>query len=283
MGADGLGCISCHNLYGAKSLGIPAIDLATVPDRIQPSWFKKYLLDPAELRPGTRMPTFFENGKSTLTKVFRGNANQQIEAIWVYLREIDQTRLPVGMEDNENYELVPTDKPIILRTFMKDVGTHAIAVGYPEGVHIAFDALNCRLSIAWRGKFIDAESTWSDRFSPQAKPLNEKYKLSSPGMPIEIAPGSSNEVGVDFRFKGYRLDDAGIPTFLYSLTANGEVVSIEEKISALEDGKITRQFRIRGNVKTRLFYNPGPFGDLPMQIPPSTDVYNFTVHWKVSL
>ena len=48
---------------------------------------------------------------------------------------------------------------MLLRTFMKGVGTHAIAVEYPEGIHAAFDALKVRFALAWRGRFLDAEST----------------------------------------------------------------------------------------------------------------------------
>src|SRR5690606_40462280 len=64
------------------------------------------------------LPIFFPEGKSTFPDLWNGDANKQIEALWIYLREIDQTRLPVGMEDDTNYELVPADRPILLRTFI---------------------------------------------------------------------------------------------------------------------------------------------------------------------
>ncbi|MFP6581021.1 MAG: cytochrome c [Candidatus Hydrogenedentota bacterium] len=283
MGTEGFGCVSCHNLYGAKSLGIPAIDLATVPERIQPSWFKEYLLDPAELRPGTRMPTFFEDGKSTFRKVFGGDANKQIEALWIYLREIDQTRLPIGMEDNGNYELVPTDKPIILRTFMKDVGTHAIAVGYPEGVHIAFDALNCRLAMAWRGRFIDAESTWSDRFSPEAEPLSEERFLVSKGMPIGVTPKASGVLGREagYHFLGYRLNDEGLPTFVYSIALEDELISVEELVRVRKNGQIVRRFTIAGDRKTVLYVRSGAANAIPFVVQPSSRSMTVELNWNL--
>jgi mono/diheme cytochrome c family protein/cbb3-type cytochrome oxidase cytochrome c subunit len=283
MGTEGFGCVSCHNLYGEKSLGIPAIDLATVPERIQPSWFKEYLLDPAELRPGTRMPAFFEDGKSTITQVFRGNANQQIEALWIYLREIDQTRLPIGMEDNENYELVPKDKPIVLRTFMKEVGTHAIAVGYLEGVHIAFDALNCRLAMAWRGKFMDAESTWSDRFSPEAEPLSDKRFLAAKGMPIGVTPEASGVLGAEagYRFLGYKLNHEGMPTFIYSIVLKDELISIEELVTVRENGQVVRRFTISGDRKTALYVRPGAVNAVPFEVQPSNRSMTVELNWNL--
>ncbi len=253
MGTEGLSCISCHGLQGEKSLGIPAIDLALTTERLEPGWFMAYMLDPPSLRPGTRMPSFFEGNKSTFTKLFGGNAVQQVEALWIYLRELDQTRLPVGMEGDEDYTLVPTDRPIVLRTFMKNVGTHAIAVGYPEGIHIAFDALNVRLAMAWRGAFIDAESTWANRFSPFAEPLGEDVHELMVGMPFAVLDNADapwpDTVGKDagYRFKGYTLDEKKVPTFHYTITAGNQVIPVDEKISIHKQG-IRRRFSFPNGV-----------------------------------
>ena len=56
---------------------------------------------------------------------------------------------------------------------MKDVGAQAITVGNPQGIHYAFDARHARLTLAWRGQYIDAHATWADRFNPFAEPLSE--------------------------------------------------------------------------------------------------------------
>ena len=261
MGTEGLSCISCHGLQGEKSLGIPAIDLALTTERLEPEWFMAYMLDPPSLRPGTRMPSFFEGNKSTFTKLFGGNAVQQVEALWIYLRELDQTRLPVGMEGNEDYTLEPTDRPIVLRTFMKGVGTHAIAVGYPEGINIAFDALNVRLALAWKGAFIDAESTWSDRFSPFAEPLGKEVHELMAGMPFAVLPTEDSPwpeaVGRDagYRFKGYTLDENGIPTFHYTLTSDKQIISVNEQLS-IHKQSIRRRFSFPDGVGSGLAFRP---------------------------
>ncbi len=240
MGTDGLSCITCHDLSGARSLGIPAIDLALTPGRIQPSWFKQYLLDPASLRPGTRMPAFFAEGKSSFPGLFGGDANKQIEALWIYLREIEQTRLPVGMEDDTNYELVPAERPIVLRTFMEGVGAQAIAVGFPQGVHVAFDARFPRFALAWTGKFIDAESTWADRFSPFAKPLGDVFSLFPDGPPVANlvrADAAWPEENV-LRFRGYTLDADGTPAFLYQTP---EGVDIHDRLQPTDESHLRRR------------------------------------------
>ena len=237
MGADGLNCINCHGLRGHASTGMPALDLADTLERLQPDWFKRYLLDPDSSRPGTLMPTFFEAGKGTLTEVLEGDADKQIEAILTYLKELDQTRLPVGMEPEEFFDLVPEDRPILLRTFMEGVGTHAIAAGFPQGVHFAFDALEVRSKLLWRGRFLNAESTWSNRFSPFVQPLSEDRVKLPETMPLaSLESGQSpwpDRLGkkAGYRMGGFRVSPAGEPTFLYSFRG----IAVQERLLPADD------------------------------------------------
>ena len=48
------------------------------------------------------------------------------------------------MHTDWHWELV-RERPIVLRTFMPDVGPRALAVGYPGRVSVAFDSATCRL------------------------------------------------------------------------------------------------------------------------------------------
>ncbi len=242
MGTEGLGCVTCHNLNGHRSLGIPAVDLAFVPARLQPAWFKQYMLDPASLRPGTRMPAFFLEGKSQGSKLFNGNANQQIEALWIYLREVNETRLPFGMENTASFELKPRDYPLMHRTFVQDVGTHAIAVGFPAGIHYVFDALRMGPAEVWRGRFIDAESAQADRFSPFVKPLGEAVATLPSGIGLATSlegPWTRDSM----RFLGYRLDEGRVPIFQYAIGS----VQVEESLRPDESGtSFQRRLRFSG-------------------------------------
>ena len=217
IGTMGLGCIVCHQLGGHKSLGIQGTDLAHAPDRLRPEWFRDYLIEPARFRPGTRMPSFWPNGKAT-SKVLGGNTERQIDSLWVYLKERDQTRLPIGLEDKGSFELIPDGEPIVFRTFMESAGSHAIAVGFPEGAHAAFDAEQVRWALLWRGKFLDAESTWDDRFTPLAKPLGLQV-VTLPSGPAVAALANLQQPWPSggLQFRGYRRSGAGTPTFLYQL------------------------------------------------------------------
>ena len=55
--------------------------------RLEWDWFHRYLPDPASLRPGTRMPTFWPDGHAANDTILGGNIDAQIEAIWSNVAE----------------------------------------------------------------------------------------------------------------------------------------------------------------------------------------------------
>lgn len=204
MGINGLGCVNCHGLKGRKPLGAPVIDLSHTVQRLQPAYFKELLLDPQATQPGTLMPPLFAGRKK---------ADQEIEQIWTYLKEIDQQRVPDGLLRTDDFELKPSEegRPIVFRTFLEGAGVQAVAVGFPEGINAAFDSRECRWRIAWRGRFLDALSTWDDRFCAPAKPLGEPVTDLGEACPRPDA--GKDEV----EFRGFELDEKGVPTFLYRI------------------------------------------------------------------
>lgn len=250
----GTGCIQCHRLNGERLPGVEGIDLANLARRIRPQWFYEFLVDPGAVKPRTRMPTFFPNGRSTNPTLLGGDRDRQIAALWSYLEHTDGVRLPDRMEREKeaDFELIPRQQPILLRTFMESAGTHAVAVGFPEGVHFAFDAQSVRLAVAWKGAFLDAHGTWFDRFAPPAKPLGQQlraldrdvlFRRRTANAPTPPEDSSSNgpAARAHVRWRGYRLDDSGTPTFLYELPG----VQIEDRIAPLDDRQgLTRQLRL---------------------------------------
>ncbi len=170
-----LGCVQCHPLKGESLPSIVGVDVGRVGSRIRRQWFHDFLLNPAALKPRTRMPTFFAQG-SVNQEVLAGDVEKQIESLWLYLEDIDRQPLPEKIETarRQNFELIPKDKPIVLRTFMQLAGTHAIAVGYPEHVHFAFDSETVRVAELWGDRFLDAQGIWNDRFTPPTAPLTTK-------------------------------------------------------------------------------------------------------------
>ena len=250
------GCIQCHSLRGHALPGVIGVDLSQVTKRVRPQWFRDFLLNPANLKPRTRMPTFFPQGMGQLKTVYEGDADRQIAAMWHYLNATAPP-LPTKLAKarSQNYELVPQDRPLLLRTFMNEAGTHAIAVGLPEKVHFAFDAEQARLAVAWRGRFLDAQGTWFVRFAPPANPLGNGTLQFPPGTLISPLKSAADPwpQSLAVQFRGYRLDEAGVPTFLYRL-ANSD---IEERMSVNDQAQLVRHLTIQNRAdNTPLWIRP---------------------------
>ena len=249
------GCVQCHPIRGEALPGVMGTDLSGVTSRVTPDWFHKFLLNPAAMKPRTRMPTFFPNGRSQNPDLLEGDAERQISAIWNYLKDGRQP-LPPKIERARaaTYELVPEDRPILLRTFMKEAGTQAVAVGFPAGVHVAFDAEQVRPAFLWRGRFLDARGTWFERFTPPAVPLgNGGVKLPAGPAVAVLAesdqPWPAGTVGGPragtqaVQFRGYRLDKQGVPTFLYRIGT----LAIDDRFEPVGNG-IRRQIKMQGTL-----------------------------------
>lgn len=247
------GCIQCHPLRGESLASVVGTDLNGVHQRVRPAWFNEFLHNPIALKKRTRMPTFFPNGISSNPDLLDGNVDRQIAAIWTYLKENTNHPLPEKILEarSKNFELVPTDKPIVLRTFMKEAGLHAIAVGFPEKVNFAFDSENCRLVEAWKGRFLDAHGTWYNRFTPLAEPLGtEQIEFPWGLSPGRFNGGAEGEIENFKRlskksFEGYQLDKMGIPTFRYNMAG----YSIEERIAPDDQGNLHRQIKISSAIE----------------------------------
>lgn len=199
----GLNCITCHNWGERKSMGIRALDLSTLAERLQPDWLHDYLIDPSIHRPNTLMPSFWPQGIASNQEILSGNTTDQIKAIYAFSKWGEG--LPEGFsgENTADFEIVPTDRPIIQRSFMEGIGTHAILVGFPEGVHLAFNGKTGEPAALWKGRFFDAYRTWFSRFPEFEKPL---------GADLVTWPDSKFES--DRSYRGYRLDSAGVPEFV---------------------------------------------------------------------
>lgn len=221
----GANCITCHEWGEYSLMGIHALDISSLDERLRPEWFRSYLLDPATYRPGTLMPPLWPGGHSTVKDVLGGDTERQIAAIWEFIK--DGEGVPEGFPDRAGgaFELKPVDRPIIQRTFFEKAGMKAILVGFPGGINLAFDGDKAQLAQVWRGPFFDAYNTWYTRAAPIEKPLSD-----------EVYNVSVSEK--DARFRGYRTDEDGNPTFLSTL-GDQEV----EESYAVEDGKLIRTIK----------------------------------------
>jgi mono/diheme cytochrome c family protein len=99
VGVGGCSCISCHRFGQHKSLGLSVMDMQLMARRLKPDWFRRYLPNPAGLRPGTRMPSFWPEGKAVIPNVLGGDADRQIAAIWAFLSKGSAAQTPPGLGD----------------------------------------------------------------------------------------------------------------------------------------------------------------------------------------
>ncbi|MCZ6673382.1 MAG: c-type cytochrome [Verrucomicrobia bacterium] len=228
----GLNCITCHNWGERRSLGIRALNLSNMAQRIQPGWLHDYLIDPASYRTNTLMPSFWPGGEASNKNILRGNTQAQIAAIYAFSE--NEESLPEGFPDKDStdYEIIPTDRPVIQRTFMEGIGTHAILVGFPEGIHLAFNGESGQPAMMWKGRFFDAYDTWYSRFPKFEKPLG-----------VEIVKWPKTKKKPIAQYRGYRLDSGNVPEFIFIL--NGAEVYERFTPQFYEDGKIGMRRVIR--------------------------------------
>jgi cytochrome c2 len=220
VGVTGLGCIGCHNFEGHPSLGIPAMDLALMTQRLQTGWFRRYLIDPQSLRPGTRIPSFWPGGRAVNGEIEEGHTGRQIAALWTYLMPRQATDLPDGLIHGR-MELVADKQAVIYRNFIRGVGPRAIAVGYPEKANLAFDADDMRIALVWQGPFIDAAQQRTGYGMGTTPPLGHDVLAGPPGPPFALRSGPDDPwpaltgKSAGYQFRGYHLDDELRPAFSY--------------------------------------------------------------------
>jgi cytochrome c553 len=261
-GNKAFNCISCHTFGHFKATGVQSIDLTIMSKRLREDWFKRYVRDPQAYRPGTRMPSSWakDQPKSLLTNVLDGDSDRQIAAMWHYLTLGKKAPPPEGLV-RPTLELIPTYEAIIYRNFIQGAGPRAIGVGYPEGVHLAFDANNLRLALLWKGRFIDAKKHWVGRgqgFQPPAgeKVLSMPNAVSFAALANKDAPWPSQKAReLGYQFRGYRLSPDQRPTFLYRV-GKFDVEDFPETIETPTKTTIARRFTItaKGEAKGQLFY-----------------------------
>lgn len=259
VGDQALSCIKCHNFGPYKATGIQAMDLTTMTQRLRGDWFQRYMANPQEYRPGTRMPAAWPFGTSPLPDVLDGKADTQIRATWLYLRGGDKAAIPSGLVHGA-IELIPEKTPIIYRNFITGLSPRGIAVGYPEKAHLAFDAEDLSLALIWHGAFIDASRHWVGRGPGSQAPLGDHVLSLVRGVPFAVLDdpqttwptGFTSDQG--WKFAGYRLDAAQRPTFLYR-SADIEVTDSPRPIAHEPDFGIERTLTIRADQPPeRLYY-----------------------------
>jgi cytochrome c553 len=94
IGTDaGFSCTLCHGLgdqAASQPFEAPAPNFSNVVSRIRKPYFQRWMMNPAQIDPDTKMTRFAdETGKSPLEEL-GGDAAKQFEAIWQFLRTAEK-------------------------------------------------------------------------------------------------------------------------------------------------------------------------------------------------
>jgi hypothetical protein len=167
------------------------------------------------------MPNFWPDGKSSLPAVLGGDPGRQRDALWQWLEQGPEAGEPRGLM-LEPLVVEVKDEAVIIRRAFPGIGKRGVGVGYPAGIHLAFDAGQMRLGSIWTGGFIEASGLWRGQGAGQAGirgrdrvdfPSGVAFAvLESAATPWPTHPIRQPE---GFAFKGYWLDPQQRPTFHY--------------------------------------------------------------------
>ncbi len=246
VGDKGLSCVKCHPFNEHAATGVQAINLNAMTRRLREDWFYRYLADPQVYRRGTRMPAAWPFGMATIKDVLDGSPPKQMQAVWAYLADGSNAPIPAGIV-REAIVLTPDKEPILYRNFLQgpksDGGNitapRGFAVGYPEGVNLAFDFDRFALLWIWQGQFIDASKHWVGRGPGFQNPLGDNVLPLPADVPFAVLSDASaawpSQPARDqgYQFKGYRFDDARRPIFQYQFGR----VAIEDHPRPFKSGK----------------------------------------------
>ena len=210
VGSGGLNCIACHTFQQQPALTMPAVDLTDMADRLHKEWFFAYMRSPQAISPNTVMPSFWPGGKAIRKEILNGDTDQQISAVWEYLQDGRQARVPRGLRREPIELLAGNDRAAMLRRSYQGIGKRGIGVGYPGGVNLAFDAEQLRVAMIWKGKFADPGGVWRSQGHGTVRPLGSDLirfqtgpELDSSESPWVVDDGRPPQ----HRFTGYFLDE----------------------------------------------------------------------------
>lgn len=218
VGVTGFSCIACHDFNGQKASGPGALDIIHSTERLKKDWFYWFMLNPARFRKNTIMPSAWPGGHVFKKEILADDSKKQIEAIWVYLKDGERAKNPIGLS-RKSPELRVTDEAVMCRG-RGNAGYRGIAVGYPERLSLAFDSEQMNLTMIWKGKFATAEP---NRFSA----IGDNRIGFEPGVPFHRLKSLDDNWPYKrktdylfhqdhgYKFGGYYLGAKRRPTFMY--------------------------------------------------------------------
>ena len=139
--------MACHLFNGKSAGGFEGLDLLASYDRIEPSWFYRFMRSPGSLRPGIVMPSYWPPGpegrRRTETPPFRFGPSG-------ITFPMGRVAHPPGV-GNPGTNLEVGELARVYRGRSRIAGYRGISVGFPEGIHYAFNAETGTLRASGKG------------------------------------------------------------------------------------------------------------------------------------
>jgi mono/diheme cytochrome c family protein len=92
----GFSCTTCHGAGAEPASGgapLETINLDLVAVRLRRDFFRRFMINPQRLDPGTKMPSFAgDDGRTSVKTYYEGDATKQYDAIWQYLNSLKLSR-----------------------------------------------------------------------------------------------------------------------------------------------------------------------------------------------
>ncbi len=164
---------------------------------------------------------------------------------------------------------------VLYRNFIQGSSPRGIAVGYPGGVNLCWDADVCNVALLWRGAFMDAGRHWTGRGQGDQPPMGFDVAAPAKGYPIQVlsnpeetwksfsvgtiksekdVPDPQREVSLklpnpDYQFRGYRLDAKKFPTFSYRFRGLEVTDRFEPEAASKGEDAFLRTLTFRGQAE----------------------------------
>jgi len=181
-----------------------------------------------------------------------------------------------------------TNEAVLYRNFITDSQPRGIAVGYPGGHSLCWDADTFNLVHLWRGDFMDASRHWTGRGQGSQPPMGIDVALPAKGLPLQVLESPDtpwvdystatikynkddanpqkeityNSPHKDYQFLGYRLDENRFPTFRFRY----QDMEVEDFFTPVEiEGRshaIRRTIRFKGKPAAHTSYRIAKGGSL---------------------
>jgi mono/diheme cytochrome c family protein len=161
-------------------------------------------------------------------------------------------------------------RPVIYRNFIAGTTARSIGVGFPGGLNLAYSADHLAPELIWTGAFIDGAPKWLDRGTDNNPPAGENL----------VTLSQERFLPREARFRGYKLDKDGNPTF--SIQIGGLFLLDSWRAEA---GALIRKLAVTGSSLEVPIPQPasisieGASGKSTLQLSPGQPV-TLTYRWK---